>query len=119
MTATCTGAAIADNQPNPDFYNQSWNNTPTLTQQQLQQLFGNDWQQILNNPQFQSLCTKYPQQCAQWEQLLNSWGNGKSSGGGNPQPAPEVDPAGAMGALTLLGAVLVMVRGRRPAAKPV
>ena len=119
MTAACTGAAIAGTQPNPDFNNQSWE-TPTLTQQQLQQLFGNDWQQILNNPQFQSLCSKFPQQCAQWEQFLNSWSGGGSSGqGSNPQPAPEVDPAGAMGALTILGAMLVMLRGRRPAAKPV
>lgn len=117
MTAACTGAAIAGTQPNPDFYNQSWM-TPTLTQQQLQQLFGDSWQQILSNPQFESLCAKYPQQCAQWEQWINSW-QPPSTGSGNPQPAPEVDPAGAMGALTILGAVLVMVRGRRPAAKPV
>ena len=117
MTAACTGAAIAGTQPNPDFYNQSWI-SPTLTQQQLEQLFGDSWQQILSNPQFESLCAKYPQQCAQWEQWLNSW-QPPSTGSSNPQPAPEVDPAGAMGALTILGAVLVMVRGRRPATKPV
>jgi hypothetical protein len=117
LTAACSGAAIAGPPPpNPIYTSQSWN-SPALTQQQLEQLFGTSWQQILSNPQFESLCAKYPQQCAQWEQWINSW-QPPSTGSGNPQPAPEVDPAGAMGALTILGAVLVMVRGRKPAAKP-
>ena len=115
LAAACTGAAIADT-PTPDFYNHSWN-TPQLTQQQLEQLFGDSWQQILDSPQFQSLCAKDPQACTQWEQWLDAW-QPPAKGGGGSLPAPEVDPAGAMGALTLLGAMLVMVRGRRSPTKP-
>ena len=35
----------------------------------------------------------------------------------NPQPAPEIDPASAMGALTLLAAGLAVARGRRSRGK--
>ena len=38
-------------------------------------------------------------------------------GGGGAMAAPEIDPASAMGGLTLLGAALAVVRGRRAVRK--
>ena len=121
MTA-CAGSALANGQPPLNFYVQSWGQSVLLNQPNDQNAFDNDWQDVVKDTQLpiqlRNLCASNPKQCDQWEDLTESVGIWKDPGDGTPQPAPEVDPAGAMGALTLLGAVLVMVRGRR-AAKPV
>lgn len=38
----------------------------------------------------------------------------KDGWGGRPVAAPEIDPASALSGLTLLGAGLAVIRGRRP-----
>jgi hypothetical protein len=123
MTAVSTGAALAGNQPNPNVYVQSWSQSVLINQPNNQSVFDNDWQDVVNDTQLpiqlRNLCASNPQQCDQWEDWAESIGIWNDPADGNPQPAPEVDPAGAMAALTMLGAVLVMLRGRRAAGKPV
>jgi hypothetical protein len=123
MTAACT-AALAHTHHDPDFYSQSWNQSFLFTQQQDQKnVFDDDWKDVVSDThlpiEVRNLCASNPRQCDQWEDWAESVGIWKDPGDSNPLPAPEVDPAGAMGALTILGAVLLMVRGRRPADKPV
>jgi hypothetical protein len=63
-----------------------------------------------------------------WQQLEQSWDNfwdnlwdhkdpGHGGTPGSPVAAPEIDPASAMSALTLLAGGLVVIRGRRSARK--
>jgi hypothetical protein len=122
ISMTVAGAALANGQPVPSFYTQSWNQSVTFNQPNGQNVFDNDWQQVVNDTQLpvhlRKLCAKNPRQCDQWEDWAESVGVWQDPGDSNPQPAPEVDPAGAMGALTILAVVLAMVRGRRPARKP-
>ena len=61
------------------------------------------------NKSFDRWCATH-QQCDQWQDRH------EDIKGGDPRPAaaPEIDPAGAMGALTLLAGGLAVMRGRRP-----
>lgn len=123
LSITAAGAAFAHGQPNPNFYMQSWTQSFSFNQQYGNDVFGDGWKQVVNDPQlpvqFKNLCQSNPQQCnvwVNWAQSVGIWLNsGKHQ---HPLPAPEVDPAGALAALTILAAVLAMVRGRRPAGKP-
>lgn len=123
MTAACTGAALANDPPNPNFYIQSWNKSYTFTPQYGKNVFTDEWQQVLDDPQLpyqlKQLCQSDPKQCDVWADWAQSTGIWIDSGKHPPpRPAPEVNPAGAMGALTILALVLAMVRGRRLARKP-
>jgi hypothetical protein len=80
----------------------------------------NDWSSVVNDSQLpidvRNWCARNHDLCNQyedWAEAHGLWKDDDSQGG--PLPAPEIDPAGALGALTILGAVLAMMRGRRPA----
>jgi hypothetical protein len=122
LTAACAGAALANGQPNPNFWIQSWNQGSTFNPPGNQSVFANEWQLVVNDPQLpaqlRNLCASNPKQCDQWEDWAKSVGIWQPPPSQTPQPAPEIDPAGVMGALTILATVLAMVRGRRPVSKP-
>lgn len=59
------------------------------------------------NKSFDRGCATH--QCGQWQDRYE----GHKGGDPRPAAAPEIDPAGAMGALTLLAGGLAMMRGRR------
>jgi hypothetical protein len=119
ISGACTGAALADGQPNPNFYTQSWNDSVLVNHPNDQSVFDNDWKEVVTDAQLpiplRDLCASNPKQCDVWEDWAESIGIWKDPADDQPQAAPEISQAGAMGALTLLAAVLAMVRGRRPA----
>lgn len=110
VTGVSAGAAFAGNQTNPQ-YDAPWSHA-------YSNYMSSDWSSVVDEPKLpQDLsnpCAGNHAQCAQfadWTQV-----KGRRHG---PLPAPEVDPAGAMGALTILAALLAMLRGRRTDQKPV
>jgi hypothetical protein len=73
-----------------------------------------------HHPGYQQNSQSWLQQWDQWGGRFESWLDGHhhhGAGGSGPVAAPELDPAGAMGALTLLMGGLAVVRGRRSARK--
>lgn len=58
---------------------------------------------------FQKWC-EHHERCDRLEDRLD-----RNKDGHKPAPAPEIDPAGAMGALTLLAGGLAVMRNRRSA----
>lgn len=99
LTAASAGAAFAGNQQGPqglqayiDANIVAWNSGKDLN-------LGNYTQDF----------------CAHQPQLCSRYGIGPILGKGGPTPAPEISPAGAGGALTILAACLAVLRGRRAA----
>lgn len=104
VTAVSAGAAFAGNQTEPQ-RDAPWSHA-------YGDYMSSDWKSVVDEPKLpQDLsnpCAGNRAQCAQfadWTQV--------KEGRHKPLPAPEVDAAGAMGALTILAALLAMLRGRR------
>ena len=103
--ALCSTAAFAGNGSNSDWSGQNdWR--------------GNDsnWNQLFHQQGNQSQ--------SQWNRNWNDWRNSKDKDNKDkdkcdqqPAAAPEIDPAGAMAALTLLAGGLAALRGRRSGKK--
>jgi hypothetical protein len=70
------------------------------------QLTAKQWQHLFNKCEHDSICDEA-------EDWLEAQGYLKDGDQDHPAAAPEIDPAGAMGALTLLAGGLAALRGRR------
>jgi hypothetical protein len=53
-----------------------------------------------------------------WQEIISELCGQQGTNGGGTVAAPEIDPAGAMAALSLLAGGLAVMRGRRSTRKP-
>jgi hypothetical protein len=118
-TTGFAGVALAQQQQTPS-YSSPWTNTYSKSSTWSSD---NDWSSVVNDAQLpkaiRDWCASNHQQCNQYEDWAESYGWWKDSDDGGAVPAPEADPAGAMGALTILAAGLAILRGRRTPSKSV
>jgi hypothetical protein len=121
LLATTGGAGVALAQQQTPSYSAPFTNTYSKSSSWNSD---NDWSEVVNDSQLpkaiRDWCASNHSQCNQYEDWAETygWWQDKDDGGG-AVAAPEADPAGAMGALTLLAAGLAILRGRRIASKPV
>lgn len=102
VAAVSAGAAFAGSNPQ---YDATWSHA-------YSNYTSSDWRSVVDEPKLpQNLtdpCAGNRAQCAQFADWTQVKGQRHK-----PLPAPEVDAAGAIGALTILAALLAMLRGRR------
>lgn len=82
------------------------------------QLGPKQWQDLLAQCEKDSTCDSLEDQLEANGYVKDGDDDGQGNNCHHPAAAPEIDPAGAMGALTLLAGGLAALRGRRSAKNP-